>query len=127
MNRSGNLAPADGQFFPCYQVKYTILKVEHMDDTIAKAGPQRQPNPTGIGCRRTSGHSQGVAAHLCAQRSIFACSRSIGLRLLARSIGLGLLATSRKFRDSPWSKPSATSATSATNMAPGERGAIANP
>jgi hypothetical protein len=40
LNRSGNLAPADGQFFPCYQVKYTILKVEHMDDTIAKAWPQ---------------------------------------------------------------------------------------
>ena len=37
LNRSGNLAPADGQFFPCYQVKYTILKVERLEDRIAKA------------------------------------------------------------------------------------------
>ena len=42
MNRSGNLASADGQFFPCYKVKYTILKVELMDDTIAKARRQKQ-------------------------------------------------------------------------------------
>ena len=42
LNRSGNLAPADGQFFPCYKVKYTILKVELMDDTIAKARRQKQ-------------------------------------------------------------------------------------
>jgi hypothetical protein len=43
LNRSGNLAPADGQFFPCDKVKYTILKVELMDDTIAKARRQKQP------------------------------------------------------------------------------------
>ena len=42
LNRSGNLAPADGQFFPCDKVKYTILKVELMDDTIAKARRQKQ-------------------------------------------------------------------------------------
>jgi len=37
LNLSGNLEPADGQFFPCYQVKYTILKVERLEDRIAKA------------------------------------------------------------------------------------------